>query len=125
MRIWSYGVNSYYKKASYILEEANWCIFFIQNLIMFTCSIIPPIPIPFGSKIKFYDKYFNQQFTAKEYYGNLSHIFHCCVCMKIFSWFDKRKKYIFVPADYNEVRKELIFKEPELFEFEGESEYGD
>ncbi len=116
MKRWSFATNILYKKSCFILEEAPFYIFLIQDSIMFICSIIPPIPIPFGKTIKVKDKEDNKEYLFSEYYGDLRGLFHCFICEKIVNWSFKKIKDIQVDYPYDKM-KELFYDEsPESFE---------
>ncbi|MFP4526618.1 MAG: hypothetical protein ACLFNL_09520 [Bacteroidales bacterium] len=113
MKTWIYTANSYYKTASYILEEGPWWSFALEWLVETICESLWVIPIPFGSKIK------TQDCTAKEYYGDISGVFHVYICMPVTVFCYKKRQETRIETDYEQLKKERQWEAPELFE-EGE-----
>lgn len=125
MRVWTYTVNSYYKTASYCLQEGRWDRFFIIWLITSICVSIPNIPIPFGNKIKIYDKYDKKYVTLNEYYGDIQVIFHVYICEKITRYCDYKIKETLISTDYENLKKERKHEAPELFDESIHDEFKD
>lgn len=116
MKTWTYAANSYYKTASYVLEEAPWHSFFLEWFIQSICYIFSKFPIPFGSKIKIRDEEDGEVFTLKEYYGNMGGLFHMYVCDLITQFCYKKRKMKFIDTDYEQLKKERYKESPDLFE---------
>jgi len=118
MKNWTYGINNYYKTASISLETASWIIFAIENIAEFICDIIPPIPLP-NIKFRLKDKdsiEFNQSewTTVKEWYGDLSQLFHGVIHIPIFNFYYDRIKIKHIEMDYDEL-KEMFYEEDKEF----------
>ncbi|MFW5847987.1 MAG: hypothetical protein ACOCVF_03640 [bacterium] len=112
MRMWNFGINNLYKTGCYYLEEGPWYAFFAREGIMIICNIIPSFPIPFGSKIKIKDD--GEEYTAKDYYGDINVWFHLNICVKIFNWSQNKLIIYIVDADYDDL-KEKFGKKSMLF----------
>ena len=115
MKTWTYATNSYYKTATYILEEGPWYSFFIEHLIQTLCDAFSVLPIPFGSKIKIKDE---EVYTLNEYYGSLGSIFHVYVCDPVSIFCYKKRKETYINVNYEQLKKERQWEAPELFEEE-------
>ena len=119
MKTWSYGINSIYKKASIYLEESSWWVFVLNRSIEFLCDIVPSIPLP-KIKIRLKDKEdieFNggsKWTTWREWYGDLSQLFHCFVHIPIFDFCQKKIRYKFIEIDYDKA-KEIFYEEDKEF----------
>jgi len=118
MRSWSYGINNYYKTANISLEIAPWYIFAIEKASEFICGIIPPIPLP-DIKFRLKDKdsiKFNQSewTTVREWYGDLSQLFHSVIHVPIFDFCWDRIISKHVEMDYEKL-KEMFYKEDKEF----------
>ena len=113
MKTWTYAVNSYYKTASYILEEGPWWSFATETIIQNICTALSVFPIPFGSKIKIKDE---ETYTLKEYYGSLGGIFHAYVCGPVTEFCYKKRQELCIETDYEQLKKERQWEAPELFE---------
>lgn len=119
MKIWTYAANSHYKTASYILDEAPWFIFFLENLTMIICDALHEVPIPFGKTIKVRINNFfcsNELITLDEYYGSIGGLFHVFICSRITTWCFKKIKTKIIDTDYEELKKEKFDESPELFQ---------
>jgi len=119
MKTWSYGINSIYKKASIYLEEASWWVFALDRIIEFLCDFIPPVPFP-KIKMRLKDREdieFNgdsEWTTWREWYGDLSQLFHCFVHMPIFDFCQKRIKCKSVEINYDNAKK-IFYEEDKEF----------
>lgn len=103
MRKWSYAANSYHKTANYILEEAPWYIFLIEEVNFFICNLVPHISLLNIGKV--WDEEDKKYFTWKEWYGSLDTCWHMLVCDRIFQWCKKRTKEIAIEYDYEKLKK--------------------
>ena len=119
MKTWSYGINSLYKKASIDLQEASWWIFSLERVTEMLCDLIPPISLPMIKKrLKNSEDISmnggNQWTTWKEWYGDLSQLFHCVVHMPIFNFCQKKTRLKSIAFDYDKV-KEMFYEEDKEF----------
>ena len=119
MKTWSYGINSLYKTASIDLRTGSWWLFALERTAEFCCDIIPSIPLPNAKKrlreqgdIELNGG--NPWTTWKEWYGDLSQLFHCFVHVPIFDFCQKRIKCKFIELDYDKV-KEMFYQEDKKF----------
>jgi len=121
MKSWSYGTNSIYKKANIYLEEAFWWVFAVDRIAEFLCDLIPSIPLP-KIKMRLKDREdieFNggsNWTTLRDWYGDLSQVFHCFVHMPVFDFCQKRIRCKSIEIGYNRAR--------EMF-YEGDKEFWD
>jgi len=120
MKSWAYGINNYYKTASISLETAPWHIFAIENIAEFICDIIPPIPLP-NIKFRLRDKdsiEFNQSewTTVREWYGDLSQLFHSVIHMPIFNFCWDRIESKYIEVDYDKLKEMFYKKDKEFFD---------
>jgi hypothetical protein len=83
------------------------------------CDMIPSIPLPDAKKrlrdqedIKLNGG--NPWTTWKEWYGDLSQLFHCVVHVPIFDFCQKRIKCKFIELDYDKVKK-MFYQEDKRF----------
>lgn len=119
MKSWGYGINSIYKKANIYLEKASWWVFLIDRIAEFLCDLIPPIPLP-KIKMKLKDREdieLNGESdctTLRDWYGDLSQVFHCFVHMPIFDFCQKRIRYKYIEIDYSKA-KEMFYEEDKEF----------
>ena len=119
MKTWSYGINSLYKTASIDLRTGPWCLFALERTAEFCCDIIPSIPLP-NAKKRLRDQEDielnggNPWTTWKEWYGDLSQLFHCFVHVPIFDFCQKRIKCKFIELDYDKV-KEMFYQADKRF----------
>ncbi len=119
MKSWSYGINSIYNKANIYLEEASWWVFTIDRITEFLCDLTPSISLP---KIKMRlksgeDIEFNggsDWTTLRDWYGDLSQVFHCFVHMPVSDFCQKRIKRKSMEIDYNRA-KEMFYGEDKEF----------
>lgn len=115
MKSWSYGINSIYRRASIHLEEAPWWVFAVDRSVEFLCDLVPPIPLP-RIKIRLKDREdiaFNEGdewTTLKDWYGDLSQVFHCFVHLRVFYFCQKRIRCKSMEIDYNKA-KEMFYEE--------------
>lgn len=122
MKTWIYTANSYYKTASYILEEGPWWSFTLETAIQNTCSALSVFPIPFGSKIRIERDFLDgayETYTLKEYYGSIGDLFHIFVCMPVTEFCWKKRQETRIETDYEQLKKERQWESQELFEEEG------
>ena len=119
MKNWSYGINSIYKKANIYLEEASWWVFLVNRIVEFLCDLTPSISLP---KIKMRlksreDIEFNggsDWTTLRDWYGDLSQVFHCFVHMPVFYFCQKRIRCKSIEIDYSKA-KEMFYGEDKEF----------
>jgi len=97
MRRWSIGINSYHKTASYLLSEAPWYIFGLEDCVQLVCDILQSIPI------------INWRMPW-EIDWSLADLFHCYVDMPIFTFCEDRTTCWCSTIDYDEALK----RHPEL-----------
>ena len=119
MKTWSYGINSLYKTASIDLRTGPWWVFALERTAELCCDMIPSIPLPDAKKrlrdqedIKLNGG--NTWTTRKEWYGDLSQLFHCVVHVPIFDFCQKRIKCKFIELDYDKVKK-MFYQEDKRF----------
>ena len=126
MRNWIYGINSYHRTAHISLETAPWIIFAIEKVSEFICDIIPPIPLP-NIKFRLRDKFSiecndDQEWTTvKEWYGDLSQLFHSVIHVPIFDFCHDRTETKHIEFDYDKL-KEIFYKEDREFFDESEKD---
>ncbi|MFH1293076.1 MAG: hypothetical protein ABIJ44_02985 [Pseudomonadota bacterium] len=119
MNTWSYGINSLYKTASIDLRIGPWWVFALERTVELCCDMIPSIPLP-DTKKRLKDQEnielngCNSWTTWKEWYGDLSQLFHCFVHVPIFDFCQKRIKCKFIELDYDKV-KEMFYQEDKRF----------
>ena len=116
MKHWSYGINSYHRTASLLLNEAPWYVFFIEWLFdgILSCVHVPKIPFPNilpSKRNKIEDcacknmakqcEDHDQLYTLQEWYGDLGQWYHVNVCSPITEWAQKRVKSIDFEVDYD------------------------
>ena len=119
MKTWSYGINSLYKTASIDLRTGPWWVFALERTAELCCDMIPSIPMPDAKKrlrdqVEIELNGGNPWTTWKEWYGDLSQLFHCFVHVPIFDFCQKRVKCKFIELDYDKV-KEMFYQEDKRF----------
>jgi len=122
MKTWTYAANSYYKTASYVLEEGPWLFFILESIVETICDSLKIIPIPFGSKIKVkrdLEDGIYETYTIEEYYGGVGDLFHVYICDPVSRFCYKKRKIKFIDTDYEQLKKERQWEAPELFKEEG------
>jgi len=119
MRRWSYGINSFHKKATIYIEDGSFFIFAIDNFIEFICDHIPPIGLPDikinlknNEDIEFNDG--NKQTTLRDWYGDLRELFHLFVHVPIFDYCNKRINVRSLEIEYEEVKR-IFYNEDKKF----------
>lgn len=123
MKSWSYGINSIYRKASIYLEEAPWWMFAIDRIAELLCDLIPPFPLP-KIKMKLRDKEDielnggSEWTTLRDWYGDLSQVFHCFVHLPIFHFCQERIRYKSIKIDFNQAREMFYEGDKELWDKE-------
>ncbi len=103
MKIWSYGINSYYKTADITIDILPWYIHLLDSLFNIICgNLIPPIPFPSFIKVKRDDDIY----TLREWYGDLRQWFHCIIHVPIFDYIyaSKRFKHLIIEVDYDKCK---------------------
>ena len=98
MRTWSIGMNSYYKTASYILEEGSWWVFAIEETNFWVDWVIGKLP----------------QLIREWWWYKVFH--------PIFQWCNGRKKTWMVDLDFEVVRERHPERWQEHLDFEKELE---
>ena len=110
MRTWNYGVNSIYKKASIYLEEASWWVFVVDKTVETLCDLMPSIQLP-NITMRLHDREDielnggSELTTLRDWYGDLSQVFHCFVHMPVFDFCQRRIECKQFEINYNEVVK--------------------
>jgi len=101
MRKINYGINSYHKTASIIVEHANPLIFVLDRISEFICgNLILPAPLPNFKIIRDGEKT-----TIKEYYGDLRSLYHLWIHYPIFQYCAKKMDAEMIDIDYDKARK--------------------
>ena len=124
MKSWTYAINSYYKTAHISLQTAPWPIFAIERITEFICDIIPPLPLP-DIKFRLRDKFSiecndGQEWTTiREWYGDLSQLFHSMIHIPVFDFCRNKIKDKRIDFDYDKL-KEMFYKENKEFWDESE-----
>lgn len=119
MKSWTYGANSYYKTAEYILEEGPWYCFFLQDIVQSICDWMPQINyIPLGDKLKKYDERFKREISLTEEFGDLQDLFHIKICEPVTKWCEKRIRETYISVDYETLKLERYNEDPEMFDEE-------
>ncbi len=119
MKNWSYGINSIYKKANIYLEQAPWWVFTIDRIVEFLCNLSPPIPLP-KIKMRLKDREDielnggGNWTTLRDWYGDLSQVFHCFVHMPVFDFCQKRIKCKSTEIDYARAKR-MFYEEDKKF----------
>jgi hypothetical protein len=119
MKTWSYGINSLYKTASIDLQTGPWWVFALGRTAELCCDLAPSIPLP-GAKKRLKDQEDielnggNPWTTWKEWYGDLSQLFHCFVHIPIFNFCERRIQSRNVELGYDKV-KEMFYEEDKSF----------
>ena len=114
MITWSYGVNSIYKQVSIYLEEASWWVFVVDKIVESLCDLIPSLPLP-NIKMRLHNKEDiecnggSELTTLRDWYGDLSQVFHRFIHMPVFDFCQKRIECKQFEVDYYEAIK--IFQE--------------
>jgi hypothetical protein len=95
MKTWSYGINSLYRTASIDLQTGPWWAFVLERAVEWCCDLAPAIPLP-KAKMKLRDPEDielnggHPWTTWKEWYGDLSQLFHGFVHMPVFNFCQRR-----------------------------------
>lgn len=78
--------NWWISDKSIFLEEGPWYIFFLAELSMGICDILPSWELPIIGRITIIKD--NEKYTINEYYGGFRDLFHCFVDIPIqdFCW---------------------------------------
>ena len=118
MKSWHYAINNYYKTANISLETAPWHIFAIERIAEIICDSMPSIPLP-NIRFRLKDKdsiKFNQSewTTVREWYGDLSQLFHSVIHIPISDFCWDRIKTRRIEMDYEKV-KEIFYAENKEF----------
>ena len=119
MKSWGYGINSVYKEANLYLEEAPWWVFATDRIAESLCDLIPPIPLP-KRKRRLKNKEdieFNggsEWTTLRDWYGDLSQVFHCFAHIPVFDFCQKRIKRKFIEISYDRA-KEMFYEQDKEF----------
>ena len=114
MRKWGYGVNSYHKTASILVEEAPFSVFLLEWIFDKWCGLIPCIPFPrilikLRSKESIGWNNGNCWTTMKDWYGDLNSLFHLFVHDRVFEFCESRKNSKVIGVDYNNL-KDVIYE---------------
>lgn len=119
MKTWSYGINSLYKTASIDLRTGPWWVFVLERTAELCCDMGPSIPLP-GARKRLRDQEDielnggNPWTTWKEWYGDLSQLFHCFVHIPIFNFCERMVQSRIVELDYEKI-KEMFYEEDKGF----------
>lgn len=91
----------------------------MDRLVEFLCDLIPSIPLP-KIKMKLKDREdieFNggdELTTLRDWYGDLSQVFHCFVHLPVFNFCQKRISCKSMEIDYNRAR-DMFYEEDKGF----------
>jgi hypothetical protein len=108
MRKWYVGFNNYWFTASIHLEEVPMGLCFLEWLVGWICSIVPPIKLP-KIRFKLKDKKKWEWIDSKdgwtdlqEWYGDLNQIWHCFVCIPVINlvWKYTKTKAVNLPFNF-------------------------
>jgi hypothetical protein len=119
MKTWSYGINSLYKTASIDLQTAPWWVFALEWAVGWCCDLAPALPLP-DAKMRLRDQEDielnggSPWTTWKEWYGDLSQLFHGFVHMPVFNFCQSRIQSRIVGLDYDNA-KEMFYEEDKKF----------
>ena len=119
MKTWTYGINSLYKTASIDLRAGLWWAFVLERMVEWCCDCTPDIPLP-NVKLRLRDPEDiemndgHQWTTLKEWYGDLSQLFHCFVHMPVFNYCQRWIRSRIVELDYDRA-KEMFYEEDKKF----------
>ena len=106
MKTWSLGINTYYRTASYHLEEGPAWSFVLDWAVDWACTLFPPIPFP---PIPITRE--GEHTTARAWYGDLRSVFHVYICSSLSDYCWKHRQSIVLPTEYNEAAQ----RHPVLF----------
>jgi len=118
MKTWTYGINSLYRTASIDLQAGPWWAA-LDRAVEWCCDCAPAIPLP-NVKLRRRDPEDiemndgHQWTTWKEWYGDLSQLFHCFVHMPVFNYCQRRIRSRIVELDYDRA-KEMFYEEDKKF----------
>jgi len=123
VRKWTYGINSYHKTASLILEDAPWWVFVLEDFVDFLSANIPAIPFP---SIKIYltneeDIECNggdNRTSLRDWYGDLHQWFHCRIHNPIFHFCVRRIRWKEVKIEYDRAKELFRDEDKEFWETE-------
>ena len=119
MKTWSYGINSLHRTASLDLQTGPWWVYALEWAVGWCCDLAPSIPLP-DAKMRLRDQgdielnSGHPWTTWKEWYGDLSQLFHCFVHMPVFDFCQRRIQSRIVWLDYDKA-KEMFYKEDKKF----------
>lgn len=116
MRRMGYGINSYHRTASIVIEYAPVWVFWLGDIFNFLCDKIPSIPLP-PIPLRLFDEIsieFNdgkKWTTLREWYGDLQGLFHSCVHDKIDNFCERRTDTKSIEVPYTKARKVFYDKD--------------
>ena len=119
MKTWSYGINSLYRTASIDLQTGPWWVFALERAVGWCCDLAPAIPLP-DAKMRLRDQEDielnggSPWTTWKEWYGDLSQLFHGFVHMPVFNFCQNRIQSRIAGLDYDKA-KEMFYEEDKKF----------
>jgi hypothetical protein len=119
VKTWTYGINSLYKTASIDLQAGPWWAFFLERMVEWCCDLVPDIPLP-NVRLRLRDPEDielndgHQVTTWKEWYGDLSQLFHCFVHIPVFNYCQRRIRSKILELDYDRA-KEMFYEEDKEF----------
>lgn len=112
MKTWTYGINTYYRTAHYVIEQGPWWAFFIRWLADHLCDFIPRIPFP---SIRIDDEERNKT-TLKNEWGDLSQWVHVVIHAPVFKWVEGKIHCNLVPAPYEEIKQHYYTRDKQFFD---------
>lgn len=123
MKSWNYGINSLYKTASIELRMGSWWIFALGRTVEWCCDVVPPIPLPRVKKRLMGQEDIglnadNPWTTWKEWYGDLSQLFHCFVHMPVFNFCERVIRSRAVEIDYSKLKEVFYVEDKEFWDEE-------
>ena len=123
MKSWSYAINSLYKTASIELRSGSGWVFCLGRAAEFCCDVVPPIRLPSTKKrltdqedIELNDG--NPWTTWRDWYGDLSQLFHCLVHVPVFSFCERMIRTRSVETDYDKLEKMFYEEDREFWDKE-------
>jgi len=119
MKTWSYGINSLYRTAVIDLRTGPWWAFALERASEGCCDLTPVPPLP-NIKLKLRDSddiELNGGLpwtTWRQWYGDLSQLFHIFVSVPVFNFCQSRIRCKMVESDYDKL-KEMFYEEDKKF----------
>ncbi len=110
MRRYSYAINSIYKTASLIIEDAPRWVFMLCDFFDFVCEAVPeiklpPFPLLLSNKMAIELNDGNRRTTFSEWYGSVSGWFCLKFHLPIIDFCFNRTDTRIIDIDYNKIKE--------------------